>query len=346
MTRPTLSVLISNYNHVRFIPEALQAILAQSYRPAEIVIVDDGSTDDSVNVLEGFARTEPGLVRVIRNERNMGLLHNMNRLLELTTADYVYGAACDDKILPGFFERSMGLLERHPAAGLCSTLSGIMDEAGEYRGLVRTPIVCGGDSYVTPVEALAALRRHGSWFMGNTTAYRRAALIEAGGFIPELGPYCDGFISLVLALKHGACFIPEPLAMWRRMNDTYSRRVSMNFDAMINIIETAERLMRSTYREVFPPDYVEEWRRELAFGAATSFVASCTDGRFAGLERLASPRGVVDKAFLWILRTWPALGRVLACPYLFVRLRPKHLWSAWCRRTIYLLDPRLRGVGR
>ena len=120
----------------------------------------------------------------------------------------------------------------------------------------------------------------------------------------------------------------------------------MNFDAMINIIETAERLMRSTYRQVFPADYVEEWRREVACGAATSFVASCADGRFAGLERLTSPRGVADKAFLWILRAWPALGRVLARPYLFVRLRPKHLWSAWCRRMTYLLDPRLRGVGR
>lgn len=345
MTAPTLSVMMSNYNHARFIPDALETILAQSYRPAEIAIIDDGSTDDSVSVLERFARKKPALIRVIRNERNLGLLPNVQRLLGMATGDYVYIPACDDKILPGFLERSMSLLARHPGAGLCSTLSGIMDESGKLQGLVKLAIVRRTESYLAPLQALAALRRHGSWFMGNTTVYRRAALVEAGGFIPELGPYGD-FMSLVLALKHGACFIPEPLVIWRRMDTTYSRRVSMDLDATINILQTAERLMRTKYRDLFPAAYVEEWRREVVFGAATSFFASSADIQFAGLERLIPPRSMPDRVFFSVLRAWPTLGRAFARPYLFARLRRKQLWRTASKRLTYLLDPRLRATGR
>lgn len=346
MSQPSLSVMMSNYNHARSITEALEAIVAQSYRPMEIIIIDDGSTDGSVSVLERFTRKEATLIRVLRNERNMGVLHNIKYLLELTSGEYVYSAAADDRILPGFFERSMNLLVRHRAAGLCSTLSGIMDASGEYQGVVRTPIVRKTEGYLGPDEALATLRRHGSWFMGNTTVFRRSALIEAGGFIAELGPYCDGFISLVLAVKHGACFIPEPLAIWRRMDETYSRWVSMDVDATFNIGQTAERLMRSTYRDLFPADYVEEWRREWLFGVSGSFMALSGQRQLAGLERLMQPRDAVDRIFLSALQVWSTGARILTRLYLFLRLRRTHLWRRVDRTLIYLLRPRLRGPRR
>ena len=132
--QPTLSVLFPNYNHARFLPESLGAFLAQSYRPVEIIIIDDASTDNSVEVIETFARREPRL-RLIRNERNMGVVPNMNRLVEMASGDYVYLSAADDKVLPGFFEKSMALLSQYPQAGLCSTVGRLIDKDGKDKGI-------------------------------------------------------------------------------------------------------------------------------------------------------------------------------------------------------------------
>jgi glycosyltransferase involved in cell wall biosynthesis len=342
MTSPTLSVVLSNYNHAQFIPDALEAILVQSYRPIEILIIDDASIDDSVQVLNRYATREPTLIKVIRNETNLGLLHNAQRLLEISSGDFVYFAASDDKILPGFFERSLNLLSLHSAAGLCSTLSRIMNEGGQDQGVVQMPLVRRAEGYLSRDEALLALRKHRSWFMGNTTIFRRAALLDLGGFPAELGPYSDCFVSLVIALQHGACFIPEPLAAWRRMPGTYSNRVSSEMELMIEILDRAEELMRSTYRDLFPEDVIAEWKRAMYFSVSSSYIASVDDGGFIGLERLMPRRSAVDALFVSILRNWPAFGQMVAKPYLFARLMRGHAWSTLSRKIAYWFDPRLR----
>src|SRR5262245_51198113 len=110
MLDPTLSVVISNYNHAQFLPEALAAILTQSYAATEVIIIDDASTDNSVDIISDFAKLYRS-VRFIRNSSNLGVLHNANQLFKLANAEYLYSAASDDRVLPGFFEKSMKLLQ-------------------------------------------------------------------------------------------------------------------------------------------------------------------------------------------------------------------------------------------
>src|ERR1044071_8971404 len=103
MSQLRLSVLMPNFNHGRFLPEALDAILGQSYQPFEVIVIDDASTDNSVEILERFAARH-SCIRLVRNEQNMGVMHNVNHLLNLASGDYLLFAAADDVILPGFFE--------------------------------------------------------------------------------------------------------------------------------------------------------------------------------------------------------------------------------------------------
>src|SRR6185295_14666668 len=109
MPKPTLSVLIPNYNHGRFISDNLDAILGQSHPPDEVIVIDDGSTDNSMSVIKQYAAQDTR-VKVFQNERNMGVVFTLNRALSLASGDYCYGSAADDRVRPGFFEKAMRLL--------------------------------------------------------------------------------------------------------------------------------------------------------------------------------------------------------------------------------------------
>jgi glycosyltransferase involved in cell wall biosynthesis len=119
---PNLSVVLANYNHGGFLQECLEAILAQSRPADEILVVDDGSTDDSLDVLAVLAVKHP-LIQVIRNQQNMGVPYSQERGLSLCSGQYLFFPAVDDRILPGMFEKSMAILEQHPEAAFSMGLT-------------------------------------------------------------------------------------------------------------------------------------------------------------------------------------------------------------------------------
>ncbi len=288
MARPTLSVLMPNYNHARFLPQALRALLTQSRRPDEIVVIDDASTDYSVEILNGFAHESP-LVRLELNERNQGVVPSMNKLLDLAMGEYVYFAAADDMVLDGFFAKSMSMLAEYPRAGLWSCLSRSIDEYGRDTGLCRTPVVSMLPCFLEPRRALEALRIYGSWIQGDTVVWRRDVLLELGGFRPELGPFCDGFLHSVFALQYGALFTPEPLASWRRMMGGYSGTTSAAFEKSLEIRRLAGSLMRTTYRELFPEAYVAAWEKTWLRTVADTISDRLYRDQQSLLSRLSDP---------------------------------------------------------
>jgi glycosyltransferase involved in cell wall biosynthesis len=338
--RASLSVAMSNFNHGRFLPQALESVLSQSVRPLEVIIVDDASIDNSVEIIRQFAARDP-IIRLIRNERNVGPIENSNMLIGRARGDYVIGVACDDVLLPGMFEKSLDVLTQHPEAGVSSTLTAVINEEGEYQGIAHTPVVSWSPCFFPPDEVLRSLLRHGSWFMGNTVVYRRAALVKAGAFVVELGPFCDGFITVVLALRHGACFLPEPLAAWRRMRGTYAGRTGADIHAMLAIKDEAKRLMATTYRDLFPAAYVDDWERMWLFSSGSNYARSWLETQMAALSSLMAARAAADSIFLAATRLELLAVYALVKAYLFIRFRRRHLWRELRRKGSHLIDPRL-----
>jgi glycosyltransferase involved in cell wall biosynthesis len=106
---PTLAVVIANYNYARFLPDAMDSVLAQQPPFAEIIVVDDGSTDDSVQVLEAYQRR----VRIILQE-NSGQIAACVAGMQASTCDYVYFLDADDYVAPNFTARLLPHLTSHP----------------------------------------------------------------------------------------------------------------------------------------------------------------------------------------------------------------------------------------
>src|SRR5947207_1074114 len=100
MSDPRISIVIPNFNHARFLPRCLEAEINQPVLPYEIIVVDDASTDNSLEVLRDYAQRHP-IIRVHANERNLGTNSTANRGLQLAQGDFVGFHAADDEVKPG-----------------------------------------------------------------------------------------------------------------------------------------------------------------------------------------------------------------------------------------------------
>jgi glycosyltransferase involved in cell wall biosynthesis len=228
MNLPTLSVIIPNYNHAQLLPQCLNALLSQSVQPREIIVIDDGSTDNSVEVIRGFASQHP-VIKLLQNDKNRGVTFTVNRGIDSAVGAFVYLQASDDVILPGFFEKSLELLAQHPQAGLCCTIGDWRERRPNgtvnwHMGVGMTNI----PAFFAP-EDVVRLEHEGRFFIpGHTAIYRREPLIQVGKLVPELGHYSDWFSTTVLALRHGVCVVPEPLAVFNIEANTFFQRSRRN----------------------------------------------------------------------------------------------------------------------
>jgi glycosyltransferase involved in cell wall biosynthesis len=259
---PTLSVIMPNYNHGRFLARAIAEIIGQSRPPDEFLILDDASTDDSARIIAEQAARYPR-IRFLRNETNQGVIAAHKRLFEEAKGDYVFAGAADDVRLPGFFERAMALAECHPEAGLICGRMLIVDEHDQPLGDLairrwKEPLYASPEQFLNDYLEVEAP----SHSLCGATIYRRAALQEVGWYRGELGPWGDTFSARAIGLKYGACFTPEPLTAWRRLAGSFSHPSRSDARYTLDLIARAARLMQSDqFRDRFPASHVARWRK-------------------------------------------------------------------------------------
>lgn len=264
MKVPSLCVVIPNFNHGYLIGDQLRSIFAQTIQCARIIVIDDASTDNSVSTIQGLI-TGHSNVELICKTKNSGVSEVINEGLRLADCEFVAFLAADDKTLPGFFEKSLTLLSLHPDAALCSGVSLVHYRSGDYVLPSWTTYPCSSAAFLTPTQVRESLLRSDGWFMGNTTIFRRQPLLAAGGLDPKLRSFSDGFISRVLALRHGACFIPEPLAIWRRVDAGYAGSTSRDLHESEEILIESNTQMTTIFKDLFPPELLARCKARMLF---------------------------------------------------------------------------------
>lgn len=206
MPGPLVSAVMANYNDAATIGEALDALLSQSYRSLEVIVVDDASTDNSLEVIGEIARKD-SRVQVLQHDRNVGPIVAQMRGLSRAQGEFVFVPSANDRALPGFLEKQIDCLESHPEAAISFCDLPCLDDPdrGEFARVATAPV------YLTAEAMVHLLSKRHAFMLGGISLVRRSALRDAGWFIPELKWMADFFALQVVAFRHGVCHVPEPL---------------------------------------------------------------------------------------------------------------------------------------
>ena len=338
MATPSLSVVLPNYNHAKLIGRALAALLAQKRAADEIIVIDDGSTDDSVRVIERIAAKAPA-IRMLRNENNIGVIAALQRGLEAARGNYVYFAASDDWIFPDFFALALRQLEADPGIGLfcgeAMLVDGTRNRPFAVRPAVR-PRMSAGLIDASGVNKM--LRTTDNWILTGSTVFRRECVTWAGGFDARLGSFADGFIARKIALRYGFYFEPKIVASWVVFPDSVSRKTARDLLRSKYILDAVPKLIAAD--SGFPSWYADAFRDRWRFATCRLALQADPIERAVVLELGA--RSAAEKAkYEWILGLLPRQpARFVLLAWLWYRLRPTSL-TALLRTILAMRSLRL-----
>ena len=127
-----ISVIMGIYNCENTLSEAIDSILAQTYTNWELIMCDDGSSDDTYKVAESYRIKHPEKIILLRNEKNMGLNYALNRCLDAATGDYIARQDGDDISLPERFARELEVLEADQRFSIVSCPMIYFDQDGDW----------------------------------------------------------------------------------------------------------------------------------------------------------------------------------------------------------------------
>ena len=322
ITGVTISAVVPNYNHGSTIESAIAALAVQSRAPDEIVVVDDGSTDDSRDRLMRIGSRFPSL-RTIYLDRNGGAIAALNRGLSEARGRFVYFGAADDVVLPGLLEALAVQLERSPDVAFASGEARVFDvDTGRVE--LRPPVLPAFEpSVFRPEEAAALFRRIDNFALTGAALVRRDALSAIGGFDPALEALADGLALRRLAFRHGFCFVPHVGVEWRVSSAGVSRSQAADPVAVRRALAAALAVMRSepAVPHWYPPLFERRWRFAVGRLAATAPGPQDPD-RIAAL----AARGPLSRAALRAAATvggWS--GALAAVVWLTLQERPTSL---------------------
>jgi glycosyltransferase involved in cell wall biosynthesis len=204
---PRVSVVMPTYNGERFLRPAIESILHQTFRDLELILIDDGSTDNTPRILEEFNDER---IVVLRNERNLGIAGATNRGLAAARGEYVALQDHDDVSLPHRLRTEIEFLTAHVEIAVVGSAATLIDDDGT--AYADFPLPCD------EIDIKWRLLFAGDAFHYTSILVRRNALLEIGGYSEDpafrFAEAYDPFSRI--AIRHRVANLPEVLVLWRR----------------------------------------------------------------------------------------------------------------------------------
>jgi len=242
---PGVSVIVSLYNHSRYLAQCVHSVLDQSYADLEVVIVDDASTDDSLEVARSLQRLDPGRVKVYSNPGNLGVSRTRNFGVYKSGAPILAFLDADDYWRPDKLEKQVRAFGVDPELGVCHCGATIDCDAqsarwvAENRGMspdTFTRWAGSFDTFCKEAEHFGQPDYFRRLLVSNniclsSVAVRRSAFKQARGFVDGLRCQCeDWLLWLKLSMLTRFRSIPEQLAVYRFHHASHTAQVFMRAD--------------------------------------------------------------------------------------------------------------------
>lgn len=300
---PLVTVVIAAYNASRYLPETLDSVLAQTYPRLEIVVVDDGSTDDT------FSRIKPYLsrIRLLRRQHG-GLAAARNAGLKITAGDYIAPLDADDLWLPDKISQQVAIARRNPGSGM------IVCDGEEFGHVHSRPYLISGASADALRRASGGVvtRRFHRELIKHPDIRCPAQTLLPRRVVEEVGPFADFDAQdydyyLRVSARFPITFHRDSLARWRDHESSMSgprvlRELAWSRQKL-TVLRAYARGAEPSYRKVLKRQLI--WNRaEVAFHHGELFHRRC---------RL--------RALVLLLRTqpWPPI----ALPFLLAHVSPR-----------------------
>jgi len=239
-TPPLVSILVISHNYGRFLAEAIESALAQTYEPTEIILVDDGSTDDSLDVARGYEDS----IRILSHP-NMGVERTCNRAVQEAAGAYFVFLSADDVFEPTYVEELHRALLRSPEASYAYCRAQRFGaETGLMKGFLFSPYI---------------LVRRGN-YVNASALMAKEDYLAAGGFDEDLADYAledwDFWLKLLERGKRGT-YVRAPLLRWRRHAEG-----SRNPESQERLARSA-KVIRDRHRALY--ERTSDWRGRLGY---------------------------------------------------------------------------------
>jgi glycosyltransferase involved in cell wall biosynthesis len=218
--RPRMSVVIPNYNHGHLLQESLSAISRQTLVPDEVIVVDDGSTDDSVARLQSLAAGMPWL-RIYRHGENRGVNAACNSGLDLVSGEFVLFSASDDRLDAETVERAQAAAAAFPTSGIVFSDQAEMSADGASKRLIPLDLP-RERRYFSGDEFVRLMQRNFFYFHVSSVWFNVKLLRALGGFPPQLRWHGDLFAAYAAAFEQGATYTPGAVSYFRVGQESYS----------------------------------------------------------------------------------------------------------------------------
>lgn len=293
----SISVLMPVYNAQKYIKAAVGSILNQTLTSFEFIIINDGSTDESLKILEGYALQDARIKLVSRE--NQGLIKTLNEGLKLAKGRYIARMDADDISLPSRFEKQLKYLEKNSDCIAVGTSAQLIDADGD---IVGTMACLQTHSEIDG----AHLKGHGGAIVHPSAMIRREETLVAGGYLDEYPHAEDLDLWLRLAEVGKLANIPEPLFLYRQHLDSigYTKTLSQFESAKRSVIDTHRR------RGIDPPSSLYA---EIMVQPTRADIYAKWGWWALNEKNIASARKYAKKSLLTNPFNWQAWKLVVCC---------------------------------
>ncbi len=199
-----VSVIVPSYNHAPYLRECLESALAQDYDDLEVIVIDDCSSDNSVEIAQSINDKR---IQVRKNAKNLGAYATQNRAMEMATGDYIAVLNSDDIWQPHKLRKQIALLEKYADAGLCYTLGSQIDTQGKSLDVDQHLHWPRGEK-----QDLLPFMLSSNRLLASSVMFRKGA-VEFDASLKYSG---DWVAWLHLVEKKAAVCAAEPLVGWRQ----------------------------------------------------------------------------------------------------------------------------------